>query len=101
MRAMNQSDVLLLCKEFKCEKFSAGDYVIQKGEASNDKFYVIISGQVGILIPNDKSKFGKIGIQRKNKSLTCVTNKHEMSDQAAIRQAIWAIKKTDSLSGII
>lgn len=82
MRAMNHNDMLSLCSEFKYEKFSAGDIVVKKGDHSNEKFYVIISGQVGIMTPNEdadtSNRACKFKLERrKNHSMIIITEKDE------------------------
>jgi len=54
LRTMNHSDIMSLCKGFEYEKISQGEFVFQKGDAPNNKLYVILSGKVGIIIPKDE-----------------------------------------------
>lgn len=51
---MDFDTILSLCKKFEYECIPCGKFVFNKGDASNNKFYVIISGQVSIVIPPRK-----------------------------------------------
>jgi len=48
---MDHSNILALCKGFGHEHIPIGRFVFQKGDPSNNKFYVILSGKIGIVIP--------------------------------------------------
>jgi len=42
---------MALCKGFQYEKYPIGTFIFKKGEISNNKFYVILSGKVAIVVP--------------------------------------------------
>jgi CRP-like cAMP-binding protein len=48
---MDSSNVLELMKGFTYERFNMGKFIFKEGDKSNNKFYIIISGKVGIIIP--------------------------------------------------
>lgn len=39
-----------LCKNLTLEQFNKGQAIIEEGDESNDKFYIIIHGNVGIYL---------------------------------------------------
>lgn len=57
---MDFDTILSLCKTFEYESINAGSFVFNKGDASNNKFYVMISGQVSIVIPKKAEDFTKV-----------------------------------------
>jgi len=61
IKDMDMHSILALCKSFTYEKFSAHDIVMKQKDPSNDKFYVILSGEVGVCVKSDNlGKFGEI-----------------------------------------
>lgn len=67
LRAMDFSNLLSLCQGFEYERVPYKKFVFQKGDASNNKFYVIISGKVAIVAPKPEMTAPTITIQQKNK----------------------------------
>jgi len=60
---MDMHSILALCRSFSYEKFSAHDIVMKQKDPSNDKFYVILSGDVAVCVKSDNlGKFGEIPI---------------------------------------
>ena len=51
MRTIGRESILDLCQGFQHEQFPQGSFVFEKDDPSNNKFYVIISGEVGVLMP--------------------------------------------------
>lgn len=50
---INENDYLFICEHVRYEFFPEGKNVIQVGEYG-DKFYVIIEGEVQVLVPQKK-----------------------------------------------
>jgi len=48
---MDHSSLMSLCKGFQYEKYPIGTCIFKKGELSNNKFYVILSGKIAIVVP--------------------------------------------------
>jgi len=48
---MDTSGLLALCKGFGYEKNFVGSFVFQKGDPSNNKYYVILSGKIAVVLP--------------------------------------------------
>eukprot|EP00330_Aristerostoma_sp_ATCC50986_P001339 CAMPEP_0114584112 /NCGR_PEP_ID=MMETSP0125-20121206/7829_1 /TAXON_ID=485358 ORGANISM="Aristerostoma sp., Strain ATCC 50986" /NCGR_SAMPLE_ID=MMETSP0125 /ASSEMBLY_ACC=CAM_ASM_000245 /LENGTH=98 /DNA_ID=CAMNT_0001778211 /DNA_START=93 /DNA_END=392 /DNA_ORIENTATION=+ len=61
---MTKQDILELCKCFQYEYLDFGKFVFKQGDASNNKFYVILSGEVAIIIT--KSSVGDWGKRNTN-----------------------------------
>jgi len=58
---MDMHSILTLCKSFTYEKFDAEEIIIRQKDPSNDKFYVLLSGEVAVIISNENlGKFGDI-----------------------------------------
>lgn len=56
----NNAEILLaLCAEMKYETAKMGTFVFHQGDESNQKFYVVLSGQVGVALKKDFSPFLK------------------------------------------
>ena len=49
MRTLDRESILTLCQGFKYEQFPQGSFVFEKDDPSNNKFYVVLSGEVGII----------------------------------------------------
>ncbi len=55
---MNQ--ILNVCKCFKYEKCEKRDFVFKQGEPSNDKLYIILSGELAVINSQKLGDFGEI-----------------------------------------
>ena len=53
---MDFANLLSLCQGFEYEKVASRQFVFQKDDPSNNKFYVIISGKVAIVAPTADNK---------------------------------------------
>jgi len=60
MRTMDLDSMITLCQGFRYEQFSQGAFVFEKDDPSNHKFYVILSGEVGVIIPRKHQKRNNI-----------------------------------------
>lgn len=67
LRAMDFPNLLSLCQGFEYERVPYKKFVFRKGDASNNKFYVIISGKVAIVAPKADTKTPPIPIQQSYK----------------------------------
>lgn len=41
-----------MCKHMFYEKIPAGTWIMRQGDISNDKFYIVLSGSVSIILNN-------------------------------------------------
>lgn len=56
---MDLSKVLDLIKAFTYERFDTGKFIFKEGDPSNNKFYIILSGEVAVILKNKVGNFGK------------------------------------------
>jgi len=100
---MDHSDLMSLCKGFEYEKVPQGDFVFQKGDVSNNKLYVILSGKVGIIIPRDEQAPSPLllrslrsNILRKQGSKKKLTRMKDIQE-SALNKVTFKEPETDSL----
>jgi len=48
---MDSASLMALCKGFGYEKNPVGSFIFQKGDPSNNKYYVILSGKIAVVLP--------------------------------------------------
>jgi len=59
MKNMDLPNILDLCKNFKYERLPMGRFVFKQGDPSNNKFYVIISGEVAVIVKQEIGNWGQ------------------------------------------
>lgn len=56
-----------MCRAMRYESVSAGQYIFKEGDPSNDKFYIILSGVVSVVLKSDSNVFMEENIEDENK----------------------------------
>jgi len=46
----DNNTMLNLCKQFTFEQVNVGEFVLKQGDVSNNKFYIVLSGEVAVII---------------------------------------------------
>lgn len=57
MGGVEECSMATFCRDLTYERIEAGNYVFLKGDPSNDKLYVIMSGRVGVVIAGEANFF--------------------------------------------
>lgn len=60
MAATSMESILALCEGFTYEKAPIGKYVLKQGDTSNNKFYVVLSGKVAVVLPDNVFSLTKV-----------------------------------------
>lgn len=82
---MDLHSILSLCQSFQYEKFDADSIVFKQKDLSNDKFYVILSGEVGVVVKSDN--LGNFGDLDKDKLPHKEKEKEKKTDESQLNKS--------------
>lgn len=102
---MDMPKLLNLCQGFKYETNQRGNFVYKQGDSSNEKFYIILSGEVAIV---NSQRLGDFGVTqavslpiKSPSSQTFLTSTNSASKKSLILSARESDKKIVSLKEFV
>lgn len=105
LNKLDMSKILNVCQYFKYEKYNRGDFVFKQGDPSNDKFYIILSGEVAVMNNQRLGDFGSTQpyatASKSPQSLTFITAKdYSTTKQASSNSVTDVVKKGPILKNL-
>lgn len=96
----NEEAYFKLCKSMKYEFKEMGSFVFKEGDPSNGKFYVILSGEVGVIVQTQVANIfekDKERIAQKRRSELNVPSINNLLEEDANNNDSWVAPSSNSL----